>query len=71
MAMGTRESEQSSLWIPASDLPKSPSHPFYARLNALLDAHAFDRFVEEVTATLLAARGESLTRPTSQPIIRW
>ena len=46
MAMGTRENEQSSLWIPASDLPKSPGHPFFVRLNALLDAHDFDRFVE-------------------------
>ena len=46
MAMGTRESEQSSLWIATSELPKSPGHPFYARLNALLDAHDFDRFVE-------------------------
>jgi len=48
MAMGTRESEQSSLWIATSELPKSPGHPFYARLNALLDAHDFDRFVEGV-----------------------
>jgi len=48
MAMGTRESEQSSLWIAASDLPMSPGHPFYTRLNALLDAHEFDRFVEDL-----------------------
>jgi len=48
MAMGTRESEQSSLWIATSELPKSPGHPFYARLNALLDAHDFDRFVEDL-----------------------
>jgi transposase len=47
MAMGTRENEQSSLWILTSDLPKSPGHPFFTRLNALLDAHDFDRFVEE------------------------
>jgi transposase len=47
MAMGTRESEQSSLWILTSDLPKSPGHPFFTRLNALLDAHDFDRFVED------------------------
>lgn len=45
--MGTRESEQSSLWIATSDLPTSPGHPFYTRLNALLDAHDFDRFVED------------------------
>ena len=47
MAMGTRDGEQSPLWVATSDLPKSPGHPFYARLNALLDAHDFDRFVEQ------------------------
>jgi transposase len=47
MAMGIRESEQSSLWVATSDLPTSPGHPFYARLNALLEAHGFDRFVED------------------------
>ena len=46
--MGTRESEQSSLWVATSDLPTSPGHPFYTRLNALLDAHGFDRFVEDL-----------------------
>lgn len=46
MAMGTREDEQSSLWIATSDLPTSPGHPFYTRLNAVLDADGFDRFVE-------------------------
>lgn len=47
MAMGTRETDQPQLWIVASDLTASPRHPFYARLNAILDAHGFDRFVEE------------------------
>src|SRR5713226_6430477 len=46
MAMGTRQSEQSSLWVATSDLPKSPGHPFFLRLNALLDAQDFDRVVE-------------------------
>jgi transposase len=45
--MGTRETDQPPLWIAASDLPASPGHPFYARLNAVLDAHGFDRFAEE------------------------
>ena len=45
--MGTRESEQSPLWVVTSDLPKAPSHPFYARLSALLDASGFDPFVEK------------------------
>ena len=47
MAMGTRETDQPPLWIATSDLPTSPGHPFYARLNAMLDAHGFDRFVED------------------------
>jgi len=47
MAMGIREGEQSPLWVVTADLPKSPGHPFYARLNALLDANDFDRFVEK------------------------
>ena len=47
MAMGIRDGEQSPLWVVTADLPKSPGHPFYARLNALLDANDFDRFVEQ------------------------
>jgi transposase len=46
--MGTRETDQPPLWIATSDLPASPGHPFYARLNAVLDAHGFDRFVENL-----------------------
>jgi hypothetical protein len=47
MAMGIRDGEQSPVWVVTADLPKSPGHPFYVRLNALLDAHDFDRFVEK------------------------
>jgi len=47
MSMGTRDADQPPLWIAASDLPTSPGHPFYARLNALLDEHGFDRFAED------------------------
>jgi transposase len=46
MAMGTRQSEQASMWVATAELPKSPGHPFYTRLNALLDANDFDEFVE-------------------------
>ena len=45
--MGTRETDQPPLWIAASDLPASPAHPFYARLNAVLDGQGFDRFAED------------------------
>jgi len=45
--MGKRTSEQAPMWIPTTDLPVSPGHPFYARLNAILDEAGFDRFAEE------------------------
>src|SRR2546428_91631 len=47
MAMGKRTREQAPIWIPATELPVSPGHPFYARLNAILDEAGFDRFAEE------------------------
>ncbi len=47
MAMGKRKSEQAPMWVAVTDLPVSPSHPFYARLNTILDDAGFDRFAEE------------------------
>src|SRR3989449_9679760 len=47
MAMGKRKSEQAPMWFSTTDLPVSPGHPFYARLNTILDEAGFDRFVEE------------------------
>ena len=44
--MGTGKSEQGSMWIATVKLPKSPGHPFYTQLNALLEAEDFDRYVE-------------------------
>jgi transposase len=46
MAMGKRKREQAPMWIPTTDLPVSPGHPFYTRLNAILDAAGFDQFAE-------------------------
>jgi transposase len=64
MSMGTRETDQSPLWIAASDLPASPGHPFYARLNAVLDAHGFDRFAEDQCREFYA---EVMGRPSLPP----
>jgi hypothetical protein len=46
MAMGKRKTEQAPMWGPTTELPVSPGHPFYARLNAILDEAGFDRFPE-------------------------
>jgi len=64
MAMGRRRSRQRDLWIAASDLARSPGHPFYARLNRLLLKHGFDRFVEERCQRFYAA---SVGRPSVAP----
>ena len=49
MAMGKRRrrGRQPSMWVSSSDLPRSAGHPFYERLNRVLDAAGFDAFVEE------------------------
>jgi transposase len=64
MAMGTRENEQPPLWVAASDLPASPGHPFYTRLNAILDAEGFDRFVEDQCRRFYAP---TMGRPSLEP----
>ena len=47
MAMGKRKTErQQELWIATTDLPDSPGHPFYRKLNGLLNEQGFDVFVE-------------------------
>ena len=46
MAMGRRKGEQTPMWVASTDLPVSPGHPFYAKLNAILDDAGFDRFAE-------------------------
>ena len=47
MALGKRRRErQLEAFAAASDLPKSPGHPFYAALNWLLAENGFDALVE-------------------------
>ena len=47
MAMGKRKTErQQELWIATTDLPDSPGHPFYRKLNGLLNEQGFDVSVE-------------------------
>ena len=50
MAMGRRKKRvrQEGLWTPTAALPMSASHPFYQRLNQILDEKKFDEFVEAI-----------------------
>jgi len=58
MAMGTRKQreKQEEIWIAHSELAAAPGHPFYQRLNELLEAERFDEFVEQRCAKFYAAR---------------
>jgi len=48
MALGKRKDEQQEIWVATTDLPKSPGHVFYRKLNQVLAAAEFDRMVERI-----------------------
>ncbi len=58
MAMGTRKqrTRQEDMWIAHTELVSAPSHPFYQRLNELLEAEGFDEFVEGLCAKFYAKK---------------
>ena len=66
MAMGTRKQreKQEDLWIAHTGLASAPGHPFYQRLNELLEAEGFDEFVEGRCAKFYA---EKYGRPSLTP----
>lgn len=63
--MGTRKKRerQEPLWY-GSELPAAPGHPFYNRLNEVLDQVGFDRFCEDACASFYHAK---LGRPSLAP----
>lgn len=64
--MGRRRGRvrQEELWTPTAALPVSASHPFYQRLNRVLDERKFDEFVETLCAPFYA---ETMGRPGLAP----
>jgi len=48
MAMGRRKPRQESLFVATDQLAQAPGHPFYHKLNALLEEAGFDRWVEDL-----------------------
>src|SRR5438876_10813544 len=66
MAMGTRRQreKQEGLWIAQQELAAAPGHPFYKRLNELLEDAGFDEFVEGICSGFYHAR---LGRPSLRP----
>ena len=65
MSMGKRGTEsQGELWVSARSVAATPGHPFYRRLNALLDKHGFDQFAETACRPYYA---EVMGRPSLPP----
>jgi len=66
MAMGTRRQRQRQepLWISRQELAKGPGHPFYRRVNELLETEGFDEFAEKECARFYA---ENNGRPSLTP----
>ena len=65
-----KRDRQASMWVATADLPKSAGHPFYARLNRVLDDAGFDTFVEAQCAQFYA---DGIGRPSLAPgrYFRW
>src|SRR3984957_13355254 len=66
MAMGTRRRRrrQERLWVGHQELAKGPAHPFYDRVNELLEAEQFDTFAEKECVEFYA---ENNGRPSLTP----
>ena len=56
--MGTRKQRerQEDFWVAHTEIASAPSHPFYGRLNELLEEERFDEFVEGRSAKFYARK---------------
>jgi len=66
MGMGTRRrrQRQEQIWISQQELAKGPAHPFYQRVNELLEGKKFDEFAERECAKFYAGK---VGRPSLAP----
>ena len=64
MGKKRKRDRQASMWVATADLPTSAGHPFYARLNRVLDDAGFDTFVEAQCSRFYA---DGIGRPSLAP----
>ena len=64
MAMGRRSDRQRDMFLTWDDLPRSPGHVFYDRLQDILDEAGFDAHAEKLCAPFYAGK---MGRPSILP----
>ena len=64
MSKRVSEGLQEEIWIAHTELARAPGHPFYERLNEVLERAGFDKFVEGRCARFYHVR---LGRPSLRP----
>ncbi|MGD0460836.1 MAG: transposase, partial [Terriglobia bacterium] len=64
MALGKRRQKQTSFWVETSQLQARGPHPFYDRLNQILDRAKFDTYVERICRKYYAP---TMGRPSIAP----
>jgi len=64
MALGKRRQRQTSFWVETSQLQARGRHPFYSRLNEILDRAKFDTYAERICRKYYAA---AMGRPSIAP----
>ena len=64
MAMGQQKDRQGDLMVSWSEMPRSPGHVFYDRLQLVLIEGGFDGFAEAVCQPYYAARMGAPSVPT-------
>lgn len=66
MSMGRRKIAEPALFVSCAELPRTPGHPFYRKLNELLSKAQFDRHVEELCAPYYSG---AAGRPSLPPAV--
>ena len=64
MALGKKKAKQTSIWIETTQLQAHTQHPFYSRVNEILEKAQFDRYAERICRKYYAER---MGRPSITP----
>src|SRR5229473_3711018 len=64
MALGKRKAKQIPFWVETTQLQAHTQHPFYSRVNEILEKAKFDRYAERICRKYYAER---MGRPSITP----